>query len=257
MIRIARAILPAAAIVVLLAGSAQAGQWVVLDSSVPGLSPGSEVPSDGKLDLPDGTAVSLVDQSGSMVTLKGPFSGVPAAPQAGGDGRIAASLASLLRSNTDDAKSVGAVRAAGEAPASLADVLAIDPTRAGGLHCLYDVSDAALARAPTSPTTPVSIVATETGETAKVEWPGNATRQPWPSAVPLVDGSTYLLERAGESQAPVFTLKVLSGQATTDLARAAEMADAGCTRQARALVAVATKTATSAPVPSSTAEPQP
>jgi hypothetical protein len=254
MIRIFRSVLPAAAFMALAAGGAQAGQWVVLDSSAPGLSPGAELSADQKLDVPDGATLSLVDQSGAMITLKGPFSGVPAAPSAGGDGRVAASLASLLRSSAEDTKSVGAVRAVDPAPASLADVLAIDPARAGGLHCLYDVAAAELARAPTAPSTPLSIVATETGETAKVEWPGNTTRQPWPSAVPLVDGGSYLVERAGESQAPVVTLKVLPAQGANDLARAAEMADAGCTRQARALVAVAARS-TASTAPASSAPP--
>lgn len=56
-------------------GAANAETLVVTDSSVPGLEEGDEVDGNDSVDVPEGTEVSLIAESGDTVTHTGPYSG--------------------------------------------------------------------------------------------------------------------------------------------------------------------------------------
>jgi len=56
-------------------GAANAETLVVTDSSVPGLEEGDEVDGSDSVDVPEGTEVSLIAESGETVTHTGPYSG--------------------------------------------------------------------------------------------------------------------------------------------------------------------------------------
>ena len=230
-----------------LIAPAIAEDLVVIESSSPQIAVGSVIASGAAITLPAGARAVLVSAAGRTVALAGPYSGTPGSGAAGGDSRLLTALASLVQRKAEDTSSVGAVRAGGNAwrfdtVASLADVMAID-LDGGGETCLYDVAGAEVARNPTSPSSSANIFNVQTGASAAVQWTKVGARMPWPKPLTLEHGQTYMVERPGQSQSTLVTIKVLSAIAPNDLQRAAQLAAAGCEDQARLLLALVAKQA--------------
>jgi hypothetical protein len=227
--------------------SVAAEDFVVIESTgAPKIAEGSMLSGGQTVTVPEKGRVVLAGDSGRMVTLAGPFSGPVAQPGPAGDGRVLTALASLVRKKETDQSAVGAVRNADvtwrkETATSLADVVAID-TGDGGDTCLYDPTKAELLRAPTDAAPRVNILNATSGAGAMVEW-GAARRAPWPKALPIEDGESYVFEQPGKATAAVVTVHVLPNQAASDIGRVAQLADAGCDGQARLLLAVIAKPA--------------
>jgi hypothetical protein len=56
----------------------------------------------------------------------------------------------------------------------------------------------------------------------------------WPKDVPLIDGGSYLIQEDGHSGAAITTVHLLMAQpGRSELQRIAELAESGCTSQAR------------------------
>ena len=67
-----------------LSAAAWAQDLVVVNSTAPSLKPGQMVKSDAPIDVPAGTSVTLVSESGKILTLNGPHSGPPGMGGGGG-----------------------------------------------------------------------------------------------------------------------------------------------------------------------------
>lgn len=90
---------------------AAAGELVIVASSAPNFKPGQIIKTDPVIEVPAGTSITVVSQTGKSLTLKGPYSGSPAlSSEDGGDGRVVSSLSNLLLGPGKE-KSLGAVRA--------------------------------------------------------------------------------------------------------------------------------------------------
>jgi len=72
---------------------------------------------------------------------------------------------------------------------------------------------------------------------ALADWPADAHVLGWPKEVGLADGARYLLRLKGSRATRKFTLHLVPGDLPTDAHKAAWMADHGCERQARRLIA--------------------
>ena len=59
-----------------MASSSFATEVIVVASSVPHIKPGQIVSSNATIEIPAGSTVTLVSESGKTVTLKGPHSGL-------------------------------------------------------------------------------------------------------------------------------------------------------------------------------------
>ena len=227
--------------------AARAEPLVVIESNAPALAVGTVVADGASVTLPDKARVVLAGESGQLVTLTGPFNGVPPAKKTcDSGGRVLTAISSLVNTNKNETGSVGAVRAAdvawrSDTAKSLQDVLAVDVAN-GGDVCLYDANAGALVRNPASPPGTVTIHAMDGDQTAKFDWPKGAMREPWPKDLPLGDGKAYIIEVTGQSEAAMATIHVLpAGKATSDLQRAAQLADNGCSDQAKLLLTVMAK----------------
>ena len=229
--------------------AAQAEDFVVVESSVPALAAGASVASGSALTIPDKGRVVLLAASGQIVTLTGPFQGVPAAAAGGaGDSRLLTAVASLVHANQQESGSVGAVRAAdvpwrADTIKAPHDVLAIDATD-GGDACLDDLGNAILTRKPSAAAGSVTIHAMDGDATATVAWPAAAVRVPWPAALKLVDGASYVMEGAGQESAAIATIHLLPpGAPKSDIQRVTQLAEIGCTDQAKLLLGAIVKAA--------------
>ncbi|HUN50302.1 MAG TPA: hypothetical protein VMU42_04275 [Candidatus Sulfotelmatobacter sp.] len=233
----------------LTAAPALAEDFVVVESSAPTIAAGAQIASGSAVTVPDKARVVLLAASGQIVTLNGPFQGVPAATGgAGGDSRLLTAVASLVHANTQESGSVGAVRAADvqwraatiKAPH---DVFAIDASD-GGDACLDDPEHAMLTRNPSDPAGSMTIHAMDGDATAKVEWPASTARMPWPKELKLADGATYVIEPPGQASAAMTTVHLLpAAPAQSDIERVKQLTDAGCTDQAKLLLGVIIKAA--------------
>lgn len=228
----------------LAAAAANAETFVVVESSAPDVKVGTELGDGAAITVADQGRVVLVGSSGQMVTLTGPFQGVPKAEASGAtQSRVFTTIASLVaKSGT----TVGVSRAAApqwraDAVKTAEDVFAIDAGE-GGDTCLYDLSKARVTRNPSGGSGDTTIMAMEGSATATVAWAPGAAYAPWPRGVPLADDASYVMEQAGQSVAAIATIHLLEAAPTmTGVERVAQIAERGCDAQARLLLAIVAK----------------
>ena len=243
-----RRFLAAVLVLCLSAVAASAEDLVVIESSVPALAAGATVSADASVEVPAGGRVVLASPSGQVVTLTGPFKGVP--PAAGGTGAPQGNMVktlSTLFGHADQRTALGVVRATDanwrqDSTKTVADVLAIDSTD-GGDACIFDPAHAAILHNP-SHHGEMSIEPMNGGDKVKIVWPKDTLQLPWPPTLPIADGDGFVFEQFGENAAAIVTVHVLKAKdSASDLDRAAQMADAGCRDQARLLVALVARSA--------------
>jgi hypothetical protein len=242
-----------AALVTLAGPAARAQEFVVVQSTVPALPAGTVLANGATLGVPAQGRVVLVAASGQVVTVSGPFQGVPPAAAGGsqaGTPQMLKVLQTLIGKN-DQRQTPGAVRGTdvawrSETARTLGDVLAINATD-GGDVCLYDPSHAEVTHNPANVGT-MTIHAMSADAAASLDWAAGTQRLPWPAALPLEDGGTYLFEQAGQDAAAVATVHVLQASAaanpaTSDVLRVTQLAQAGCNDQAKLLLALIVRAA--------------
>ena len=228
-----------AAIAGLVASAARAEDYVVVESTAPAIKVGTEISAQAGLNVPDRARVVLLRADGQMVTVDGPFQGVPKSTPAGAaDSRLFVAITTLVRSGQQqDNIQVAAVRATDAGwrathAESERDILAID-TMEGGDTCLYDPAAAELIRSPANQSQTSVLALTSAGSVA-VAWPLGASRVPWPKEVALEDGANYVIEQEGHAGASMTTVHVLRREpGQSELQRVAQLAEHGCTSQAR------------------------
>ena len=220
--------------------AAGAGQVVIVESDVDGLTRGSVIEGTRTVTLVPDSRVVLITASGRTVVLEGPYEGAiePAAPSA--EGTLVDSLSRLLREPGGDAETLAVARKyPGAEPAGRADVW--------GIHIA--TTDVYCVRADHPPVLwwpggrvgAVVVLEETTGRTrVRLRWPEGKRQQPWPERLPVIeDGSYVAMFREGDP-GERFTLRYMPRGLVTDAHRAAWMAEHGCTRQAlRVLAAVA------------------
>jgi hypothetical protein len=244
-----RILAAAAALLAFASAPARAQDYVVIESSVPGLAVGATFGAGAALAIPEQGRVVFVNANGEVTTITGPYRGAlplaKGAAAAGSDDMV--KLIATLMGSGDQRQTTGVVRAAtvawredtAHAPA---DVMAIDASD-GGDTCLYDKSRALVAHNPADDGA-MTIEDMNGGGKAALQWPKNTAEMPWPAALPLSDGASYLFERPGADDAVVAVIHVLDAVAgASAVARAAQMAKAGCSAQARLLLALVAKSA--------------
>lgn len=236
---------------------AWADDFAVIDSSVPALPAGATVSSGTTLDVPAKDHVVLVASSGAVVTIKGPYHGLPKGPGAarpGATGSDVVTILAALVANNGERQTAGVARGvvrpgAGAdthwrrtAATTPAAILTIDASD-GGDACIENADGAALVHNPAL-SGEMSIQAMDGSGAAKVVWPANTLSAPWPKTLSIIDGNNYLFQQAGENAVAVATIHVLPRVAGAGpVARALAVAKAGCRVQARLLVALIAKAA--------------
>lgn len=216
--------------------SAQAAQLIVVASSAPTLKPGQVVNSGAPIDIPDGASVTLVSRSGKTVTLKGPHAG-PAGIGGGNseDARLIASLSGLFAGSGKETSSLGTMRAAVKrAPPNDPWVINIE---VHGDHCVPAKGPVKLWRANSKKARILILKNLGDKTKAKADWPTGASTLIWPSQVTLKEGAYYLARLKNSRTARRLILHLVPENIPTDAHRVAWMADNGCQKQAKLLLA--------------------
>jgi len=214
---------------------AQAGQLVVVDSTASALLPGQVLDGSKSLSLNAGTQVTVISEDGKVMTLTGPYSGVPASGGAGGGsgGGLLASLSKLV-DDQDGKGSLGVMRAvkAGDAP----DPWVIDVLRSGS-HCVRAGVAPVLWQPSTKKGAQLSLKPLPKGKRMKIDWPAGMDGIDWPEGLALTDGGRYLVKISGRMTAAKMVVHIVPANLPSNAHQVAWMADKGCTGQARALLA--------------------
>lgn len=216
--------------------SAWAQNLVVVSGGTPNLRPGQIVKSDAPLDIPAGSTVTLVSESGKTVILKGPHSGLAGIDvKGGGDASLVASLSSLLSASGKETSSLGSMRAAGTPPRPT-NPWVIDVGKSGD-HCAPASGPQTLWRGKSTKASTVSLKNLGDKSKSKTNWPAGTSTLVLPSDVALKDGAQYLVRVKGIKRSSKVKLHLVPGDLPTTAHKVAWMVDKGCKKQAMRLLA--------------------
>lgn len=218
--------------------TAQAADLVVIAGGAPGLTPGQVIKSGASIEVPAGATVTLVSESGKTVTITGPHKGpanIGGGGSGGGDARLISSLSGLLTGSGKDTASLGTMRAAFP-PKPPINPWVIDTGQSGD-HCVPAKGPVTLWRAKSAKARILSIKNLKDKTKSKADWPAGASTVDWPAGVTLKDEGRYLTRLKGSRTARKFVLHLVPGSLPSDAHKAAWMAERGCVKQAKRLLA--------------------
>ena len=219
-----------------LSFASRAQDLVVVSSTAPSVTPGQIIKADASLDVPAGASVTLVSESGKILTLTGPHSGPPGMDGGGGgDANLLSSLSSLLSASGKETASLGTMRAVSP-PKPPGDPWVINIGRSGD-HCVAEGGPAMLWRAKSAKAVSLSLKNLTDRSRSKADWPAGAATLKWPPGVTMAEGAKYLVRIKGSRTASKLVLHLVPGDLPTDAHRAAWMAGKGCVKQAKRLIA--------------------
>ena len=214
----------------LLSAQASATELVVVEARGLTLKPGQTVDDGQKLTLQRGDELTLVDESGSVIKLRGPYDGTPSA--GGGAGMdISNALAALGTGGAQSA--MGVVRAKVE-NVTLPDPWVIDVTHSGKA-CVRPGASVVFWRQQSAGEAKLRIMPVDRTWRAESEWPAGTSELTAPAIFPITDRQTYLFDLGG--QTATVTLVHVPASLGTDRMRAAWMLQKNCLNQTKALIA--------------------
>lgn len=214
----------------LLVPAALAGPLVLVEARGVAMAPGTQVPEDEPVTLPDGAQMLLIAEDGTQITLRGPYTGLPSKAAVGQGGTVQA-LADLLSARSADTSMLGAARDAGQ-PLPLPEPWLID-AGASGSGCVRPGHSLVLWRAAGAAAQSLTLMPADRSWTANATWPAGEQRLEL-TELPVKEGATYLFELDGNAAAITFHL--LPDMVTAKRMVGGWLLARGCDRQARALL---------------------
>lgn len=212
-----------------------AGQLVIVESTAPGLESGGILDTAQRLEIAAGARITVIAEDGTVRTLEGPFSGtLGGGGPASGDRGVVASLARLIAGKGAQSGTLGVMR--GGPRADPPDPLVVDIFRSG-THCAAADKVVRLWRQNTRRAILLEMKTLPYGAKVRADWPVGASSIVWPGDLALKDGGEYLAKRAKGLTASRLILRLVPAGLPSQAHRIAWMADAGCARQARDLLA--------------------
>lgn len=221
-----------------LLAPAGAAELLILKSTQSELPAGRIIDSTAMLSIPAGARLTLVDEAGTKIILRGPYSGAPgAAEQTASNGfgsRMLLALSRLIVGTPAETSKIGAFRGlAGATSVTTDDIWRINVSTAGD-HCLRTDIPTRLWRPQADKAAALSIKLQRQTWVWAVWPPGEATLA-WPGGVEVIDDTAYLV-RLGFTTVNKVIFHLLPSDLSSDFQRAAWMSETGCKRQARMLL---------------------
>jgi hypothetical protein len=214
------------------AGMAATDTAVLLSSTAPGYVPGMVITANDRLELPDGASAMLLFRSGQMLRIRGPFTGTLSVAEGRSGDVTPGLLAKVLQMQGVDAAVIGATRAVSTVRPRLApDDVQVDPQRSA-TYCLKP-SDSVWISRPSEEGS--SYALRRRGNTRALQWPGGASRIPWPDDVPIEDGARFEFVAEGTARATA-TFRIMQDRPPSGAAWLAEGLLEGCSDQFDAML---------------------
>jgi len=223
-----------AAVINLTSVNSMAAELVIISTTGNNFKAGQIINSASNIKLAKGATLSLISESGKLVSLSGPYSGpVQNNISTVATGSLIASLKKIIIGDKTEASSLGVMRSIG-GPAAPPDPWAINAGKSGK-YCIKKSKPVVLWRARFRNTNKLVLLNTENGKEVRTVWHAGRSTMFWPRLQPLVDGATYRIDLSGESSLPKITL-VMVPDLPTQAHAAVWMADNGCSKQALLLI---------------------
>jgi hypothetical protein len=215
-----------------------AADMVIVESTAPDLHAGQVIASGKTLNIPAGAKVAIVGEDGKVIKLSGPFSGIaaPATAASSEKGTVQA-LSRLFADKGPAADSWGTFRGAeiagdGDTPP---DVWSID-VRRSETACVPAGTQPVLWRADASQPMSGILLLETTGREGPIDLGAGQQTLAWPQTPEIVDGGAYAIRDADGSGERRLFLRVIPAGTPNGIQQVAWMSDAGCLRQAKALL---------------------
>jgi hypothetical protein len=228
-----RAILAGVLAMPLLAGAAQAAQYVVVEARGIGLKVGAIIDPTRPLDLQQGQHLTLVSDTGQTIKLDGPYHKAPVAEQGV---QLAAAIGALATNSNGRLGEIGTTRGVGTV--TLPSPWLLDATRSGTV-CLQQGQTPVLWRPAAVQAADLVIMPADRSWKAQTGWPRGDDRLVVKSDMGVHSEASYFIALNGNESA--VTVRNIPAALSTDQMRAAWMIQKGCTAQAEALIRSASK----------------
>ena len=210
-----------------------AAEMVVIGSTDPGLfGEGTIIDSEQVIEVPNGVSVTLMDESGAVTTVRGPYSAAVGAGESGKDDGLVEVVSSLFTENPSFP--LGAFRAM--TPAKRQDPWAIDASTPGD-KCATRGDAVTLWQPSQGRSGTLTLTHLDSGKSAEIEWPAKVAALDWPGDVPLVQGAKYDAMLSHQIRPNRFTLHIAEPAQSQGPQALAWLVNARCYAQAKALLA--------------------
>ena len=213
-----------------LASPAWSAELVVVEARGLTLKPGQVVDDSQRLTLQRGDEVTLVDENGAVIKLRGPYDAAPSAGNGASGVDVSNVLAALSAGGSQS--SMGVVRAKVE-NVTLPNPWVVDVTHSGKA-CVRAGTSVVFWRQQAAGAAKLRITPVDRTWRAESEWAAGASELPAPAMVPVMDRQTYVFDLGG--QTATVTLVQMPASLGTDRMRAAWMLQKNCLSQTKALI---------------------
>jgi hypothetical protein len=209
--------------------AADAASLVVVEARGIALRPGATLDAAKALQLKQGQHVTLITETGSTLSLDGPYNGPPLA-SGGGGVNLNQTLRALISQRETRSGEYGTTR--GTVVTPLPEPWLLDASHSG-TGCLLENRTPVFWRPDAKAAAKITVAPVDRSWKAAATWPAGQNRLAITTDVPMQGGETYVIVFNGEELAISMTL--LPAALTNDDMRAAWMANRGCEAQAEAL----------------------
>lgn len=212
----------------LLAGAAEAAQYVVVEARGVNLKVGAIIDPTKPLVLKQGQHLTLISDSGQTIKLDGPYEKAPIASQGV---QLAAAFTALASNNSGRLGEIGTTRAAGKVDLPKPWLLdAVHP----GSECLLEGRQPVLWRPAAEKSADVVVMPADRSWKAETTWPQGTTELPMKSDMGVHGDASYFVSVNGNEMA--VAINTVPASLANDQMRAAWMLQKGCGPQAEALL---------------------
>jgi hypothetical protein len=188
---------------------------------------GKKLDDDGQVTLRAGDTLTILDARGTRV-LRGAGTFSVSSPAAGAD--RSATFAALTRQRASQRVRTGAVRDPVAPVKVMSPNLWYVDVSQGGTRCLVDPAGLRLWRADAS--APASYrIAGSGNASATVDFAASSMVAAWDAALPVSEGASYAISRAGSPQSVTISFALLPEMPETAEAMAQVLIEKGCTTQ--------------------------
>lgn len=216
---------------------ARAGVILILSSeNAAGFHRGQTFDGAREIKIPTGARLVLMDERAIVVTINGPYVGIPGGGLRESGPSFLERLAVLLTpaKSSEDRIVLGATRAFGNT-GEPADPWAIVLT-GGNSVCARPTHPPHFWRPAPRPASTLNL-SERGGGTVKEGWAADQATIPWPDSLPVVDGNTYIVTEGSAGPTRTFVMHLSLAPLETEVAALEWLVVSGCAVQLEAMLA--------------------
>ena len=209
-----------------------AAELVVIVSAGPELFvKGDVIRSGQEIRVPDGASVTVMDDKGKVITVRGPFAGAIGGSEGDDDISLIKLVSALFTEHPTHP--LGAFRGAFETKEVYP--WAIDASTPGD-KCIRNLDATVLWKPNYGKLDQLILTHVAEGKTVKVRWPADAATIAWPREIPREQGAPYEAKLSYQLEPNRFVLHIADSAPAETPHTIAWMVRTGCYSQAKALL---------------------